>query len=80
MPWVLGLVQSGMTIPNYLSSEMHLQKIPDQTKFQSWVVNFRAEVYAKARNKRKGTKFIHRAEDWRVFSGRQLGLVQERHL
>ena len=29
---------------------MHLQKFPDQTKFQSWVVNFQAEVCAKAKN------------------------------
>ena len=25
----------GMTVPSYLSSEMHLPKFPDQTKFQS---------------------------------------------
>ena len=43
--------------------------IPDRTKFQSWIVNFRAEVCAKARNKRKRAKtFLHRAEDWRMFS------------
>ena len=40
--------QSGMAIPSHLSSEMHLQKLPDQTEFQSWVVKFRAEVCAKA--------------------------------
>ena len=42
--------RSGMTIPSHLSGEMHLQKIPDQTEFQSWVENFRAEVCAKAKN------------------------------
>ena len=42
--------QSGMTIPSYLSSEMHLGKFPDHTEFQSWIVNFRTEVCSKARN------------------------------
>ena len=64
----VGTCTQGMTIPSYLSSEMHLQKFPDQTKFQSWIVNFRAEVYPKARKKRKGAKFLHRAGDWRMFS------------
>ena len=64
----VGTCTQGMTIPSYLSSEMHLQKFHDQTKFQSWIVHFRAEVYAKARNKRKGAKFLHRAGDWRMFS------------
>ena len=48
-----GTCIQGMSIPSYLSSEMHLQKFPDQTQFQSWIVNFRAEVYAKARNKKE---------------------------
>ena len=39
-------------------------------------MNFRAEVYAKARNTRKGTKLRRRAEDWSVFSGRQVDFVQ----
>ena len=64
----IGTCIQGMTIPSYLSSKMHLQKFPDETEFQNWVVNFRAEVRAKARNKRKGTKFLRRAEDWRMFS------------
>ena len=64
----VGTCTQGMTIPSYLSSEMHLQKFPDQTKFQSWIVNFRAEVYPKARKKRKGAKFLHRAGDGRMFS------------
>ena len=45
-----------MTIPSYLPSEMHVGIFPDQTTFQSWIVNFRAEVCAKARNERKGAK------------------------
>ena len=56
--------------------------IPDRTKFQSWIVNFRAEVCAKARNKRKKSENIL-APSGRlknVFSGRQLGLVQEETL
>ena len=40
--------QSGMTIPSYLPSEMHLQKFPDQTEFQSWIVNFQAGVLRKS--------------------------------
>ena len=46
----IGTCTQGMTIPSYLSSEMHLQKIPNQTEFQSWIVNFRAEICAKAKN------------------------------
>ena len=41
---------NSMTNPSYLHSEMHVQKFPDQTEFQSWTVNFRAEVCAKAKN------------------------------
>ena len=36
--------QSGMTIPSFPSSEMHLCRFPDQTEFQSWIVNFQAGV------------------------------------
>ena len=32
------------------------------------MVNLRAEVYAKARNRRKGAKLQRRAEDWRLNS------------
>ena len=39
-------------------------------------MNFRAEVYAKARNTRKGTKLRRRAEDWSFFGGRQVDFVQ----
>ena len=61
-----GTCTQGTTILRYLSSEMHQQKLPDQTKFQSWIVNFRAEVYAKARNKRKGANFLHWKKDWLI--------------
>ena len=39
-----------MTIPSYFTSEMHQQKFPDQTEFQSWIVNFQVEVCTKAKN------------------------------
>ena len=39
--------QSGMTIPSYLFSEMHLKKFLDHTEFQSWIVNIRTEVISK---------------------------------
>ena len=42
--------QSGMTIPSYPSSEMHLGTFTDPMKFQNWIVNFRAEVCSKAKN------------------------------
>ena len=42
--------QSGMTIPSFPSSEMHLGKIPDHTEFESWIVNFRAEICSQAKN------------------------------
>ena len=42
--------QSGMTIPSHPSSEMRLGKFPDHTDFQSWIVNFRVEVCANAKN------------------------------
>ena len=48
---ILTCTQS-MTIPSYLSSEMQLQKFPDQTKFQSWIAHFRAEVCAKSEESR----------------------------
>ena len=54
--------QSGMTIPSYLSSEMHPQKFPDQTKFQSRIVNFRAEVCAKAKNLALALQWIKEIE------------------
>ena len=42
--------QSGMTIPRYLSSEMHLGKLPEHTELQGRTVNFRKEVCPKAKN------------------------------
>ena len=47
---VIGTCTQSITIRSYLSSEMHLQKILDQTEFQSWIVNFQAGVCAKAKN------------------------------
>ena len=46
----IGTCTQSMMIPSYLPSEMHLQKFPDQTEFQSWIVNFQARVCAKAKN------------------------------
>ena len=50
MPWVFGLVlkwhdNSGLSHLGDASA-----KFPDQTEFESWIVNFRAEVRAKAKN------------------------------
>ena len=42
--------QSDMTIPSYPSSEMHLGKVPDHTKYQSRIANFRTKVCSKAKN------------------------------
>ena len=54
--------RSDMTIPGYLSSEMHLKKFSDQTEFQSWVVNFRAEICAKAKNLALALQWIKEIE------------------
>ena len=54
--------QSVMTIPSYLSSEKHLGKLPDQTEVQSWIVNFRVEVCAKAKNPMLGLQWIKEIE------------------
>ena len=63
MPRVLGLVlKSGMAIPNYPSWEMHQGKFPDHTEFQSWVVNFRVEVCAKAKNPTLAWQWIKEIE------------------
>ena len=73
----IGTCTRGMTIPSHLSSEMHLQKFPDQTKFQSWILNSRTEICAKAKNlalerrvviQGTGQRSLHWAEDWRKFS------------
>ena len=50
--------QSGRTIPSYLSSEMHVGKLPDHTEFQSWIVNFRTEVCPKAKNPTRALQWI----------------------
>ena len=54
--------QSGMTIPSYPSSEMHLRKFPDHTEFQSWIVNFRTEVCSKAKNATLALQWIKEIE------------------
>ena len=41
---------------------MHLEFFPDQTEFQSWVVNFRAEVCAKAKNLALALQWIKEIE------------------
>ena len=43
----IGTCTQSMTIPSYLHSERHLQKFPDQTEFQSWIVHYQVEVCAK---------------------------------
>ena len=54
--------QSGMTIPSYPSSEMHLGKFPDHTEFQSWIVNFLTEVCSKAKNPTLALQWIKEIE------------------
>ena len=54
--------QSGMTIPSYPSSEMHLGKIPDHTEFQGWIVNFRTEVCSKAKKPTLALQWIKEIE------------------
>ena len=86
----IGTCTQGMAIPSYLSSEMHLQKFPDQTKFSELGREFpsrnlregeESRARAWSRDERKGATFLHRAGDWRMFSARrQLGLVQEETL
>ena len=72
MPWVLGLVLMWRDDSGLSPSEMHLQKFPDQTDLQSWIVNFRVEVCAKACNKRKGAQISY--TDRKIG---ELSLVQE---
>ena len=43
----IGTCTHSMTIPSYLHSKMHLY-FPDQTDFQSWILNFQVEVYARS--------------------------------
>ena len=50
--------QSGMSIQSYLSVEMHLGKFPDQAEVHSWIVNFRVEVCAKAKNPMRALQWI----------------------
>ena len=56
---------------SYFSSEMRLQKFPDQLKFQSWKVNFQVKVCAKAKNLALVLQWIKRLEQparWRTSS------------
>ena len=67
----IGTCTQSMTIPSYLPSEMHLQKIPDQTEFQSWIVNFHVDVCAKAKNLALVLQWIKRLKQparWRTSS------------
>ena len=54
--------QSGMTVPSYLSLEMHLGKFPDRTEFQCWRVNYRTEVCSKAKNHSLALQWIKEIE------------------
>ena len=53
---------SGMINPSYPSSEMHLGKFTDHTEFQSWIVNFRVEVCAEAKNPSLDLQWIKEIE------------------
>ena len=80
MPWVFALVLKWHE-NSEISPLGDASVIPRPMKFQTWIVNFRAEVCAKARSKRKGRKILKPSERLtNVFSGRQLGLVQEETL
>ena len=64
MSWVFGLVLKWHDNSELSPLGGASAKFPDPMKFQSSIVNFRAEVCAKARNERKkGEKLLHRAED-----------------
>ena len=86
----IGTCTQGMAIPSYLSSEMHLQKFPDQTKFSELGREFpsrnlrkgeESRARAWSRDKRKGATFLHRAGDWRMFSAEDNWvLLKKRHL
>ena len=51
-----------MINPSHLSSEMHLGKFPDNTEFQSWIVDFRTEVCSKAKNPTRALQWIKEIE------------------
>ena len=55
--------RSGMAIPSFPSSEMHLGKFPDHTEFQSWIVNFRTEACLKAKNSTLALQWIKEIEE-----------------
>ena len=55
-------IQSGMTLPSYPSSEMHLGRFHNHTEFQRWFVNFRVEVCAKTKNPTRALQWIKEIE------------------
>ena len=54
--------QSGMTIPSFPSSEMHLGKFPDHTELQSLIVTFRTEVCSKTKNPTLALQWVKEIE------------------
>ena len=54
--------QSGMINPSHPFSEVHLEKFPDHTEVQSWIVNFRTEVCSKAKNPTHALQWIKEIE------------------
>ena len=86
----IGTCTQGMAIPSYLSSEMHLQKFHDQTKFSELGREFpsrnlrkgeESRAWAWSRDKRKGATFLHRAGEWSMFSAEDNWvLFKKRHL
>ena len=51
-----------MNYPGYQVSEVHLGKFADPAEFQSWTVNFRTEVCAKAKDPRLAVQWIKEIE------------------
>ena len=54
--------QSGMTIPSFISSEMHLGGFPDQTELQIWIVNFWTDDCSKAKSLARALQWIKEIE------------------
>ena len=54
--------QSGMTIPSFISSEMHLGGFPDQTELQMWIVNFQTDDCSKAKSLTRALQWIKEIE------------------
>ena len=51
-----------MNYQGYQIPEMHLGKFPDPTKFESWKVNIRTEVWSKAKDPRLAVQWIKEIE------------------